>query len=57
MTALLTDIAFLPILDVTSNASTSNTITFDFAGIISADFKFNSVVIGFVEDYLQATVV
>ncbi|MEG3882371.1 hypothetical protein QT972_33990 [Microcoleus sp. herbarium7] len=53
MTTLLPTIASLPICDLTSDASTTDTIRFDFAGNISANVNFNPVVVGFVEDYFQ----
>ena len=53
MTTLLPNLASLPIRDVTSEASTASSITFDFAGNFSADVNFHPVVVGFVEDYFQ----
>jgi hypothetical protein len=53
MTTLLPAIDSLPIVDVTSDASTASTITFDFGGNISATVNFNPLVVGFVENYLQ----
>ena len=53
MTTLLPVFDSLPIFDLTSDASTASTITFEFDGNISANVNFNPLVIGFVEDYLQ----
>ncbi len=53
MATLLPALDSLPIFDVTSDACTARTITFDFAGNISANVNFNPVVVGLVEDYLQ----
>jgi hypothetical protein len=52
--SLLPALDSLPIGDVTSDASTASTITFDFGGNISANVNFNPVVIGFFVRSLES---